>query len=435
MISLFFDSQITYDEDGSPIYDRPNTAAQLRKMFSSFLSNGVLGSTNNYQVVAKSGMSVTVQPGMCWIEGACGFETDARTLQLAPSGTQDRIDRIVLRSDLSVDVRSINLYVVKGTEAAAPVAPALTRNSTIYEIAIADILVSKNSTAITQQRITDTRTNTNLCGIVTGIIKQVDTTTLYNQIQSDLANFRTNEQASFKIWFDSVKDILDENIAAHLLSLMDTKIDKTTLNQANGVAGLNANSKLVQMPTAADVGAVPTSRTVNNKALSSNISLSAMDVGAVPTSRTINNKPLSSNVTLTTNDIGINALFLAVHPVGDIYMTTVSTNPGSRFGGTWVAWGSGRVPVGVNTGDSSFSSVERTGGAKTHTLTVREMPSHQHNIFDIAVQKREATGWNFIDEAVGRWENVLKTTESAGGGSSHNNLQPYITCYMWKRTA
>ena len=57
-------------------------------------------------------------------------------------------------------------------------------------------------------------------------------------------------------------------------------------------------------PSAADVGAVPTTRTVNGKALSDNISLTAGDVGAVPTSRTVNNKPLSSDVTLTAADVG-----------------------------------------------------------------------------------------------------------------------------------
>ena len=58
-------------------------------------------------------------------------------------------------------------------------------------------------------------------------------------------------------------------------------------------------------------------------------------------------------------------MFLASHPVGSLFETTVSTNPGTLYGGTWAAWGGGRVPVGVNTADSDFNTVEKTGGKKT----------------------------------------------------------------------
>ena len=114
----------------------------------------------------------------------------------------------------------------------------------------------------------------------------------------------------------------------------------TQKNQPNGIAGLNSNGKLMQMPTATDVGAVPTSRTINGKAL-------------------------TGNITLTVEDIGTNAIFLASHPIGSLFETTVSTNPGTLYGGTWAAWGGGRVPVGVNTADSDFNTVEKTGGKKT----------------------------------------------------------------------
>lgn len=78
----------------------------------------------------------------------------------------------------------------------------------------------------------------------------------------------------------------------------------------------------------------------------------------------------------------INALeiFNKVYPVGSIYLSVNSTNPSSYFGGTWVAWGSGRVPIGVNTSDTSFNTVEKTGGNKTHAITSNEMPSHNHSV-------------------------------------------------------
>ncbi|MEG0580157.1 MAG: hypothetical protein RR490_09600 [Niameybacter sp.] len=69
---------------------------------------------------------------------------------------------------------------------------------------------------------------------------------------------------------------------------------------------------------------------------------------------------------------------LEVYPVGSIYLSANGTNPSSFLGGTWIAWGSGRVPVGVNTSDGNFNTVEKTGGESTHTVTAAEMPSHTH---------------------------------------------------------
>lgn len=184
----------------------------------------------------------------------------------------------------------------------------------------------------------------------------------------------------------------------------------TQKNQPNGIAGLNSNGKLIQMPTAADVGAVPTSRTINGKAL-------------------------TGNITITAADIGISAIFLAAHPVGDIYLSVNPTNPGTLYGGTWVVWGSGRVPVGVNTSDTDFKTVEKTGGAKTHTLTVQEIPNHDHdlNAVNEGVDNPNGgyhPGWTFNKQYTAQ---VMSA--STGGGQAHNNLQPYITCYMWKRIA
>lgn len=183
----------------------------------------------------------------------------------------------------------------------------------------------------------------------------------------------------------------------------------TQKNHPNGIAGLDGSGKLIQMPTAADVGAVPTSRTINGKAL-------------------------TSNITITAADIGTSAIFLASHPVGSLFETTVSTNPGTLYGGTWAAWGGGRTPVGVNTADTSFNTVEKTGGAKTHTLTVQEIPNHDHdlNAVNEGVDNPNGgyhPGWTFNKQYTAQ---VMSA--STGGGQAHNNLQPYITCYIWKRT-
>lgn len=205
-------------------------------------------------------------------------------------------------------------------------------------------------------------------------------------------------------------------------------------------------------------------------------------------------------------------IFDAIYPVGSIYMSVNNTNPGTLFGGTWEAWGSGRVPVGVNADDTSFATVEQTGGEKDHALTIDELAVHEHSVpahahglnnhthsipkLSGTAASKTLTGkfGNFVvqsgsgkftasgicsiaeissDSMVSYFNennvsgdvsdfckidathsHTVTTTASTTGAASgntadsselvtgdvgldnaHNNLQPYITCYMWKRTA
>lgn len=125
-----------------------------------------------------------------------------------------------------------------------------------------------------------------------------------------------------------------------------------------------------------------------------------------------------------------------IYPVGAIFMSVNNVNPSTYLGGTWVAWGSGRVPVGVNTSDTNFNAVEKIGGAATHTLTVEQMPRHDHTVqgyTSAASTTPSSSGGNYViyggDYVFG------SPTSYTGGDQAHNNLQPYITCYMFKRTA
>lgn len=133
--------------------------------------------------------------------------------------------------------------------------------------------------------------------------------------------------------------------------------------------------------------------------------------------------------------IDVSALLARIYPVGSIYISATLSTPAqvsAALGGTWVTWGSGRVPVGVDTSQTEFDTVEETGGEKTHTLTIAEMPAHNHPI----PATNAAVGYI---ETVSLGNRSAKThtsaTENRGGGQAHNNLQPYITCYMYKRTA
>ncbi len=117
--------------------------------------------------------------------------------------------------------------------------------------------------------------------------------------------------------------------------------------------------------------------------------------------------------------------------VGKIIISTNNINPNAYLGfGTWQIWGAGRVPVGVDTSQTEFNTVEKTGGEKTHTLAINEMPSHYHEVGD---DKNAFGAGSYPNNRVLAGAGLK--TSSAGGGQAHNNLQPYITCYMWKRTA
>lgn len=132
-------------------------------------------------------------------------------------------------------------------------------------------------------------------------------------------------------------------------------------------------------------------------------------------------------------------LFLLMHRVGDIIFSTSDENPSTIYGGTWVAWGKGQVPVGVDTSDSDFNTVEKTGGEKEHTLTVDETPSHKHDIYGgnttttNTLASSNSNGWITLLGGTAYKNDGTMTT--VGNDEPHNNLQPYITCYMWKRTA
>lgn len=142
-----------------------------------------------------------------------------------------------------------------------------------------------------------------------------------------------------------------------------------------------------------------------------------------------------------------------MYPIGSIYMSTSSESPSSLFGGTWEAWGSGRVPVGIDSSDSNFNSVEQTGGSANAILV-----SHNHkpasynatgseikryvfsthlNVTDSVAQRRVdggATTDPYALTAVNMGDlgqDSYTTTEGEDG--TNKNLQPYITCYMWKR--
>ena len=131
----------------------------------------------------------------------------------------------------------------------------------------------------------------------------------------------------------------------------------------------------------------------------------------------------------------------AIYPVGAIYISTVDTNPGDLFGGTWVPYGEGRVLVG-KAASGTFGTAGATMGAQTHTLTVAEMPAHDHGGRVAGSQNGDFFTY-FDGSGGGGWgiqpgtnnNGRRMTIPSQGGGGAHNNIQPSIVVYMWNRTA
>ena len=151
--------------------------------------------------------------------------------------------------------------------------------------------------------------------------------------------------------------------------------------------------------------------------------------------------------------------FQSVYPVGSIYMNaTNNTNPGTLFGfGTWVSFGAGRMPVGFDSSNSNFNSAEETGGSAdatlvshTHTGTTATDGSHSHTVAGGEYSGSYDNGTNFSNNNLGSTTGSRNhsadtsthsghthtfTTSSSGSSATDKNLPPYITVYMWKRTA
>lgn len=142
----------------------------------------------------------------------------------------------------------------------------------------------------------------------------------------------------------------------------------------------------------------------------------------------------------------INNAVQKMYPVGSIKMSTSSANPSTYMGfGTWVAWGTGRVPIGVNASDSDFSSVEKTGGSKTVNIAHNHVESvgADANTMYLTAGANGGVYGSTINSSANRmtWKGTPATgatrlnKTSTAGSSTQSIVQSYITCYMWKRTA
>ena len=213
----------------------------------------------------------------------------------------------------------------------------------------------------------------------------------YAKTQGDYA--KTQGENAEEI-YNQLKDIDVASLQADLDALEASK------GQPNGLATLNSSGKLAQMPSASDVGAVPTTRTVNGKALSSNISLTASDVGAVPTSRKVNGRALSSDINITS---------------GDVFAQTTTVENGTNFNNL-------KNP-GIYV---QSSNAEVTNNTNMPTKEAFIMTVYMANWKDNSIQvfcnytgsKMYWRTWQDYGDVWGAWRQVI---ESNGGNVTINN--------------
>ena len=131
-----------------------------------------------------------------------------------------------------------------------------------------------------------------------------------------------------------------------------------------------------------------------------------------------------------------------IYPVGSIYITTNNQNPGEYLGGKWESFGEGRTIVGAGTGTDENNvqkvfEVEQIGGEYQHTLTVNEMPKHTHINYGFyaATPAAGTTSGVAVSGGTGTVNYRAANDAQTGGSQAHNNVQPYITTYMWKRVS
>lgn len=358
MIGFPFDSHVTFESDGTPVYDRAITSAPLRKLIAKLLTDGILPNpSTNLQVEAGSGMNVVVNPGFAICAGGLKLEENQRTLAIqAADSNYDRIDTVVLRWNDNDSERICDLYIVEGIPAASPLRPELTRTESIWELGLADLFVNKNSSAISNQRITDTRYETARCGIISAI-SEFDTTTLYQQVQADLAGFKASEQADFITWFNDIKGQLSEDAALNLqkqigtLESLKTEVKTNLVNALNWV--VDKMSGVIAKLGSADISKIGdgtvTGAIVNNKEAIEDVSqsLTIINENLIPypyheTTRMINGVTFIDNGdgTITANGTATDDLIFWIKYFNDLEIDdnikyTISGSPNGSSSGKY----------------------------------------------------------------------------------------------------
>lgn len=296
MIGYPLDSVVTFN-GGIPEYDRAISSAPLRELIKRLFSDGILPDRSTDLLVQYVGSvrvsgdvegatdtyNVVINPGFGICNGCLKLQEVFYGLEMSiASATNPRIDTVVLRLNDSADVRTCTFDIVQGVEASTPTPPVLTRDSTIWEIGLANIYKPAVVSAVNPVTVTDTRLDPARCGIISSV-SEFDTTALYNQIRDDLSYFKSiseakydqiqNElnyfknasEAEFTEWFENLQIQLSGDVAGNLQGQIGVLSQLMTANKANLVNAINevSSRSIPNVPTRTVVSASSQSLTVD----------------------------------------------------------------------------------------------------------------------------------------------------------------------------
>ncbi len=214
--------------------DRIYQADEFARRFRQVITDGVRNGGNSLRVTAPgTGMTIEIDYGDGMVQGYDYWLIDNQTgklaLAVAPADSQKRIDRAVLRLDMSVGKREVYADIVKGTPGTHPAPPDLQRDNNIYELSLARFSVDAGATIIKPGDIIDERYSEALCGIMNSLF-HVD----YEALEDDM-------RAEFDSWIGDLQEILDEEAAGNLLGL---------INALTGIAVTSNTARVIHVSTA-----------------------------------------------------------------------------------------------------------------------------------------------------------------------------------------
>lgn len=192
------------------VYDRVYKAEDWAWYFATFIANGIFPKpSDGLQVIAYNGMEVKVNAGYAFINGYAFRNPASQSITLATAeGALNRIDRVVVRWDLPQ--RDMYIAVLKGVPSAKPTAAAITRNTEIWELAIADVYVGKGVTKIQTKDITDQRFNSAVCGIVKGTVEEIDASVLTKQFTDFFNTYSQAVLDEFSVYKQDMEKYLSD---------------------------------------------------------------------------------------------------------------------------------------------------------------------------------------------------------------------------------
>ncbi len=403
-----------YDEavlESTGKYDRQYTAEDFAKYFALFVGNGVFANPASQLMVKiaatkQTPYNVTVEPGWAFINGYWYHLQQKATLTIPVNTTaQTKYQRVVVRCNNTT--REIGLTIVEAVgETIEP-----TRNDAIYDLALAQITVKSNASALSVSDVKDLRPSSKYCGYVAGVVNQIDAGTLYDNL---------TEQ--FNEWFAGVKDQLQQDEAIKLQNQIGNLEELNTEQKNNLVSAVNSAVE----KSASDL------KKTDDK------------IGSLASLLTTKKDNIVAAVNEIYNIVSANILE-KTYPVGSVYMSFNSTSPAMLFGGTWVEIGSENEELfplftAINNGGGFVAG--ETGGEADVKLTVNQIPSHSHNIgvttsaSEMPNKGLASTAWADNAAFANRFcvTGKLTPTASTGGSQAHNNMPPYIRVYAWRRT-